>query len=181
MASQFQSRWAGRFIGAAVAQGLIAVIVTVLIVEPWSFFNIKSYFSPSMVIAGGGGGTWLFTGYITYLVVGVVGVAVTAVFYFYIEGIQGKEYHGLTNYLAWGHYIFMNVGAAASMLIMIYGGWEGGYAAASVSSGGLGLTAEQIHVKYLSQLVDPIGALALLAALGAVLGGLGFVLRSRTP
>lgn len=179
MMLQMQGRWAGRFIGAAIVQGAIVTMITVLIVEPWTYFNIKSYFSPAMVVAGGGGGTWMIVGYLLYLVVGVVAVAVTAVFYFYIEDVRGKVYHGPTNYLAWGHYFLMNVGVALSMLLMIYGGWEGGYAAASTAQGGLGLTGEQIHVQYLGPLVDPIGALVLLAALGVVLGGLGFVLRSR--
>jgi len=175
------SKWSSRFIWAAVVQGLILTIVTVLIVEPLSYFNINwpLNYSPSKVIAGGGGGTWMFTGYILYLVVGVVAVAVTAMFYFQIEGVSGKVYHGLTNYLAWGHYIFMNVGVAGAMLLMIWGGYMAGYAAAPVASGGLGYTGEQIHVTYLGQLVNPIGAFVLLAALGAILGGVGFILRSR--
>lgn len=175
-----QSKWASRFIWAAVVQGLIVTIVTVLIVEPLSYFNINWYFSPSKVIAGGGGGTWMFTGYILYLVVGVVAVAVTAIFYLYIEGIQGKVYSGLTNYLAWGHYVLMNVGVAGSMLLMIWGGYMAGYAGTAVSSGGLGYTDYQIHVHYLSHVEDPIGALVLVAALGAILGGLGFILRSKS-
>jgi hypothetical protein len=180
MMQQVRGKWAGRFIWAAVVQGAIVAIVTVLIVEPLSIFNIDSYFSPSKVIAGGGGGTWMFTGYILYLVVGVVAVAVTAIFYFYIEGVEGKTYHGLTNYLAWGHYVFLNVGVAGSMLLMIWGGYMAGYAGTAVASGGLGYTDGQIHVHYLSQLVDPIGLLVILAVFGATLGGLGFVLRSRT-
>src|SRR5579862_165217 len=92
-----QSKWSSRFIWAAVIQGLIAAIVTLLIVEPQTYLGINSYFSPARVIAGGGGGTWMFTGYILYLVVGVVAVAVTSMFYFYFEGLQGKTYHGLSN------------------------------------------------------------------------------------
>jgi len=175
-----QSKWASRFIWAAVVQGLVATIITVLIAEPLSFFNINAYYSPSRVIAGGGGGTWMFTGYILYLVVGVVAVAVTALIYFYIEGLQGKTYHGLTNYLAWGHLVLMNVGVAGSMLLMMWGGYNAGMAAASVASGGLGYTGLQIHENILGPLTNPIGALVLVAALGAVLGGLGFVIRSRT-
>ena len=175
-----QGKWAGRFIWAAVIQGIIAVIVTVLIVEPWTYFGIKSYFSPSMVIAGNGGGTWLFTGYICYLVVGVVGIAVTAVFYFYLEGVRGKGYRGVSNLLAWGHLILMNVGVTASMLLMIYAGYLGGWAGAAVAEGGLGYTDEQIHVHYLSHFVDPIGAFVLVACLGAVLGGLGYLLVDKT-
>jgi len=172
-------KWAGRFIWAAVVQGFIAVIATVLIAEPLSAFNINWYYSPSKVIAGGSGGTWMFTGYISYLVVGVVATAVTAIFYYYIEDVLGKAYHGFTNYLAWGHLVFMNVGAAGSMILMMWGGYLAGWALASVSSGGEGLTASQVHVQILGQLVNPIGGLIMLAALGALLGGLGFILRSR--
>jgi len=150
-----------------------------LIVEPLSYLNINWYFNPAKVIAGGGGGTWMFTGYILYLVVGVVAIAVTSIFYFFIEGIQGKVYSGFSNVLAWGHYIFMNVGVAGSMLLMIWGGYMAGYAGTAVSSGGLGYTDYQIHVAYLSHVEDPIGALVLLAALGAIMGGLGFVIRAR--
>jgi hypothetical protein len=171
-------KWAGRFIWASVAQGLIAVIATILIVEPWSIFNINTYYSPSKVIASGGAGTWMFTGYIAFLVVGVVATAVTAIFYFYIEGIQGKLYKGFSNLLAWGHLLFMNVGVAGAMIIMMYQGYLAGVAAAPVSSGGLGYNSGQIHVNILSWTVDPIGALVLVACLGAVLGGLGYFLRS---
>ena len=116
-----KGKWAGRWIWAAVIQGAIVTIITVLMIQPLSYFNITPYFNPAMVIAGGGGGTWMFTGYIIYLVVGVVGVAVTAIFYFYLEGVQGKVYHGLSNYIAWGHYVLMNVGVASSMILMIFG------------------------------------------------------------
>jgi hypothetical protein len=173
-------KWAGRFIWAAVVQGLIATIITVLILDPLQYFTGNpDYFSPAKVIAGGGGGTWLFTGYIAYLVVGVVATAVTALFYFYIEGVQGKVYKGFSDILAWGHLILMNVGVAGSMFLMMWGGYMAGYAGTAVSSGGLGLNAGQIHVQYLGQLVDPIGGLILLAAIGALMGGLGYIIRSR--
>jgi hypothetical protein len=176
-----QGKWAGRFIWAAVVQGLIAAIVTVLILDPLQYITGNAdYYSPAKVIAGNGAGTWLFTGYISYLVVGVVAVAVTAMFYFYIEGILGKAYTGITNYLAWAHLVFMNVGVAGSMLLMMYGGYLAGWAAAPASSGGGGLTPLQIHEQILGQLTDPIGGLILLAVLGALLGGLGYILRSRT-
>lgn len=178
--SSTHGRWAGRWMWAAVIQGAIVAAITLLIVEPLSIFNINWYFSPSKVIAGGGGGTWMFTGYVLYLLVGVVAVAGTAMMYFYIEGIRGKVYHGLSNYLAWGQYVLMNVGVAGAMILMIWGGYMAGYTGAAVSSGGLGYTSGQIHVNYLGQLVEPIGALVILATLGAVLGGVGFLLRTRT-
>lgn len=175
-----QGRWAGRFIWAAVVQGLIAAIITVLILDPLQYITGNAdYYSPARVIASNGAGTWLFTGYISYLVVGVVAVAVTAIFYFYIEGVLGKAYSGFTNALAWAHLIFMNVGVAGSMLLMMYGGYLAGWASAATSSGGEGLTPLQIHEQILGSLTDPIGAMILLAVLGALLGGLGYLIRSR--
>lgn len=177
----FKSKWAGRFIWAAVIEGLIAVIVTVLILDPLQYLTGNAdYYSPAKVIAANGAGTWLFTGYISFLVVGVVAMAVTAVFYLYIEGIMGKPYKGLTNALAWGHIIFMNVGVAGSMLLMMWGGFLAGWASTPVASGGAGLNPGQVHEQVLGALVDPIGGLILLAAIGALLGGLGYLLRSRT-
>ncbi len=176
-----QGKWAGRFIWAAIIQGLIATVITVLILDPVQYFTGASdYFSPARVIAGNGAGTWFFTGYISYLVVGVVATAVTAVFYFYIEGIQGKVYKGFTNLLAWGHLVFMNVGVAGAMIIMMYQGYLAGVAAVPASSGGGGLNAGQIHEEILGWTTDPIGGLILLACVGAILGGLGYLLRSRS-
>jgi len=176
-----QSKWAGRFIWAAVIQGLCATVITVLILDPLQYVTGNAdYFSAARVIAANGGGTWLFTGYISYLVVGVVAMAVTAIFYLYIEGILGKAYHGVANYLAWGHLILMNVGVAGAMFLMMWGGYMAGWAGTATAAGGGGLTDLQIHEQYLGWTVDPIGALILLAALGAILGGLGFLLRSRT-
>jgi len=145
-------------------------------VEPLSYFGINSYYGPAHVIASGGGGTWMFTGYILYLVVGVVAVAVTAMFYFYIEGLSGKVYHGLTNYLAWGHLILMNVGVAGSMLLMIWGGYEAGAGAGATPP----LTNLQIHEQFLGPISEPIGLLVLVAALGVILGGLGYIISMRS-
>jgi hypothetical protein len=175
-----QGKWAGRFIWASVIQGLLAVIITLLIIDPTTLFNGSGmYYSASRVIAGNGAGTWLFTGYITFLVVGVVAMAVTAIFYFYIEGVLGKVYSGLTSYLAGAHLIFMTVGVDAAMFLMMWGGYVGGWAAAATSGGGGGETGLQIHETILGQLTYPIGAFVALAALGALLGGLGYIIRSR--
>jgi len=178
---EIHSKWAGRFVAAAIVQGLIAVIITVLIVDPTTLFNGSGlWYSASKVIAGGGAGTWMFTGYVLFLIVGVMGTAVTAIFYVYIEGIQGKVYSGLTSYLAAGHLFLMTVGVDAAMFLMMRGGYLAGWAAAATSSGGGGLTSLQIHEQILGQLTYPIGFFVLIGALGAVLGGLGFVLRSRS-
>jgi uncharacterized membrane protein YjjP (DUF1212 family) len=73
----------------------------------------------------------------------------------------------------------MNFGVAGATFLLMWGGYDAGVAAAPVSSGGGGLTTEQIHVQILSKLIDPIGLLIAAAALGAILGGLGYVLAQR--
>ena len=175
-----QGKWAGRFIAAAIIQGLIAVIITVLIIDPTTLFNGSGlWYSASRVIAGNGAGTWLFVGYVLFMVVGVMGTAITALFYFYLEGMRGKVYTGLTSYLAWSHIVLMTVFTDAAMLLMMRGGYLAGWAATAVASGGGGLNPGQIHEEILGPLTYPIGAFLLKAALRALQGGLGFVLRSR--
>ncbi len=170
-----QGKWAGRFIWAAIIQGLVITVATILALDPIQYFTGTSdYFSPARVIAGGGGGVWFFTGFISYLVVGVVATAVTAIFYFYLEGIQGKVYKGFSNLLAWGHLVFMNVGIAGAMIIMMYQGYLAGAAAAN------GVGAGQIHEQILGWTTEPIGGLILLACIGALMGGLGYLIQSRT-
>jgi len=174
-------KWASRWIWAAVGQGLIAAIITILILDPPQYFTGSTdYFSAAKVIAGGGGGVWMFTGYICYIVVGVVATAVTAIFYYILEDVQGRVYKGITNLLAWGHLVFMNVGVAVSMLIMIHGGYLAGVAAAPLSEGGGNMTDYQIHVNILGWTVNWIGGFIFLAVIGAILGGIGYILVSRS-
>ena len=166
-------KWSARFLWASVIQGLFAVIWTLFIVNPWSTP------SPSKIIAAGSAGTWFFTGYVLYVLVGVVAIAVTSFFYIYIEGLRGKAYSGISNYLAWGHLLLMNIGVAASTWLLMYGGYSAGAALLPASQGGLGWNATQVHVNILQYYVNPVGILVWITALGALLGGLGYVLTSR--
>ena len=172
-----QGKWAGRFIWAAIIQGLAFTVATVLVLDPLQYVTGQSdYYSPARVIAGNGAGTWFFTGLISWLVVGVIATAVTAIFYYYIEDVKGHVYAGYRSLLAWGHLLFMNVGIAGAMIIMTYQGYLAGVAQAGALPG---VTAGQIHPKILGWTTDPIGGLILLACIGALLGGLGYLLSSR--
>lgn len=99
--------WTNRFIYAAIIQGAIIVGLTIFLV-----FSQISFLKPeiSRVIAAGGAGTWFTFGYIMYVVVGVIGVAVSALFYYYLEQILEKPYNKrLTKLLAWTHILLMNL------------------------------------------------------------------------
>ncbi len=171
---QTKGKWMPRFIWAAIVQGLFVTIWTLFIVSPYT----KP--SPSYLIAGGGAGTWFTLGYLLYIIVGVVAVAVTGLFYFYIEDILGKVYKGLTNWLAWAHFVLMNAGVAAATWSLMYYGYVAGVALLPAAEGGGNHTAYWVHVNILGPVVTPIGLLVGVAALGVVLGGIGYVVRSRT-
>lgn len=75
MYSSSESVWTRRFIGVAIIQGAIIVGLTVFLV-----ISQISILKPEVakVISRGGAGTWF--GYLIYIVVGVIGVAVSALF-----------------------------------------------------------------------------------------------------
>ncbi len=83
--------WTKRFIIAAIVQGAIIVGLTLFII-----LGEISIIKPgiSRVIASGGAGTWFTFGYIMYIVVGVIGVAVSALFYLYLKRVLKKQYQG---------------------------------------------------------------------------------------
>jgi len=168
-----KGKWTGRFIWASVIEGLFGVIWTLFITNP--FVSV----SASRVLAEGGAGSWLFTGYSLFLTVGVAAVAVTAMFYHYIESVQGKPYRGVTNYLAWGHIILMNVGVMGATFLMMWAGYAGGVASLPTTVGGGGLNPGQVHEQILHVYPEPIFYFVLIAVLGVLMGGLGYVIAGR--
>src|SRR5690349_13327772 len=113
------SPWTKRFIAAAILQGAIIVGLTAFLV-----LSQISLLKPeiSRVIAAGGAGTWFTFGYIIYIVVGVIGVAVSA---YYIEKVLAKQYDStrVAKALAWSHLILMNVGTTAATGMLMYAGY----------------------------------------------------------
>ncbi len=166
-------KWTSRFIYAAIAQGFAAFVITALIVLP--IVNP----TPSKIIAAGSAGTWLTVGYLAYLTVGVMGVALTALFYHLMESTMHKKFTGLTNGLAWTHFVLMNVGVVAATWMLMYAGFLGGAGLMATSSGGGGLNAGQVHL-IINPYVNPIGYAVIALGLGVLLGGIGFVLTMRS-
>lgn len=169
---------AALFLYAAIIQGAIAAGVTFL-----GAFGDQIGLYPvaaSRVIAGGEAGTWFTVGYVVYLIVGVVGMAVTSLFYFFIETIQGKAYRGAARSLAWIHLVLGNVGVAGASLLTMIGGYLGGAAMQPPQFGGKGWSTGQVHVNILQYYTNPIAAFLALALLGFALGGLGYLLTMRS-
>ena len=128
------------------------------------------------MIADGDAGTWFTFGYVMYVVVGVIGVAVSAIFYYYLEKILAKPYNKrLTKLLAWTHLLLMNLGTTSAMGMLMYVGYIGGAAMLPENVGGLGFNAGQAH-QILAPFVEPIVIAILVLLLGIVVGGIGFLL-----
>ena len=120
-----RGKWASRFVVAAIVQGALATANTLFWVIGQLGFMKPEF---SRVIAFGSAGNWFTVGYLSYLIVGVMGVAVTALFYNHIENVLGKPYTGIADKLAWLHLILMNVGVIGATWLMMIGGYLGGAA-----------------------------------------------------
>src|SRR3972149_9532988 len=139
-----QSKRAGYFLYAAMVQGAAAAFITFL-----GAFGDQIKLLPvsvSRVIAGGEAGNWFTVGYVTYLIVGVVAMAVTSMFYFYIETVEGRTYKGIAKALSWIHLVLGNIGVAGASLAAMWGGYWAAQAVAPASSGGLAGPAGNAHL-----------------------------------
>jgi hypothetical protein len=172
-----QSKMAGLFIYAAIVQGAIAAGVTFLGAYGDQIGLLPM--SVARVIAGGGAGSWFNMGYLVYLIVGIVAIAVTSLFYFYIETVQGKTYKGIAKALSWIHLVLGNIGVAGASLAAMWGGYWAAQRVAPTSSGGLGAPAGEAHL-VLVVVELPIAAFIALALLGFFAGGLGYLLAMRS-
>lgn len=166
--------WARRFMATAIIQGAVIVGLTIFLV-----LGQISVIKPevSRVIAAGGAGTWFTFGYIIYITVGVIGVAVSSLFYHYL-GIRGYGSGRATNALAWTHLVLMSVGTTAAAAMMMLAGYQGGAAMLPPSSGGQGLDAGQAH-QIMGSYVEPIAASILVLMAGVIAGGAGFLIHYR--
>ena len=168
--------WTKRFMAASVVQGAVVVGLTLFLVLG------QLYLKPevSRVMAAGGAGTWLTLGYVMYILVGVLGVAVSSLFYHYLEVIMAKRLQGISNLLGWIHLVLMNAGTAAAMGMLMYAGYLGGASMLPANVGGRGFDAGQAH-ELLGPFTEPISLAILVLLAGVMAGGLGFLLTYRRP
>jgi hypothetical protein len=163
--------WAKRFMAAAIIQGAIIVGLTIfLVVSQVSILKPEV----SRVIASGGAGTWFTFGYLAYILVGVIGVAVSSAFYHYLAGSFTKA----ASALAWIHLILMNIGTTAATGMMMYAGYQGGAAMLPTAIGGRGFDAQQAH-SIMAPFVEPIAGSILAILAGVIAGGAGFLIAYR--
>ncbi len=87
------SRWANRFIIAAIAQGALAVGVSAYLL----YDAVYDTPGAAKIVASGGPGTWLTAGYLGFIVLGPLAAAVTSLFYQHLEVYLRAPYGGLSN------------------------------------------------------------------------------------
>jgi hypothetical protein len=173
------SRWANRFIVAAIVQGALAAGLTA-----WLLYD-ATYDTPgaAKIVASGGGGTWLTEGYLAYIMFGPLAVAVTALFYQHLEVNLRAPYKGWSNIFAWLHLVLMNVGVVAGTWLMMNGGWRAGALAYSLGQQtpplSPGQISGQVHVQILSGYPGYIAPFAAIAIIGAFAGGIGYLVTWR--
>jgi len=173
-----QSKWANRFVIAAIIQGALAAALTSYLL----YQGVWGFPAASRIVAGGGAGTWLTVGYLVYIVLGPISAAVTALFYQHIEVHLHKLYTGLTTILAWIHLVLMNVGVVGGTWLMMNAGYRGGAAAMPVAQGGLGWSganAGLVHSEIMVFYPPYIAVFIAIALVGAIAGGLGYVIAWR--
>jgi hypothetical protein len=168
-----ESKWATRFVVAAIVQGALCTILT-------GFFVLGEigYLSPpvSLLISATIPGVWVALGYFAYLIVGVLGMAVTALFYQYLEVNLKSPYVGKDETLAWLHLVFSNIGIIGVSWLVIYAGYLTAIATLPAALGGGGLALKEVEISILGQFLLPIAVFASLTMVGILLGGLGYVL-----
>lgn len=171
------SRWANRFIVAAIIQGALAAGLTGYLLA--SGIGWLGGVPASKIVAAGGAGTWLTVGYLTYIILGPVAVAVTVLFYQHLETGLHTPYTGWINLMAWAHILLMNVGVVGATWLMMNAGFRGGAAAFPVSQGGLGYSGANsglVHINIMQYYPPYIAAFIAIAIAGAFLGGVGYVI-----
>jgi hypothetical protein len=172
-----ESKWATRFVWAAIIQGALSAVLT-------GFFVLGEvgFLSPpvSLLISVTIPGIWIALGYFAYIVIGVLGMAVTALFYQYLEVNLKSPYIGGKRSLAWLHLILGNVGIIGVGWLVVYAGYLTGIATLPTALGGLSLSLNEVENSILARFLMPITVFASLTILGILLGGLGYVLVYRS-
>ena len=74
------------------------------------------------------------------------------------------------------HLILMNIGISSASLTMIYAGYIGDVAIFPKEIGGFDMTPIQVSEILLNQFIAPVGIMLLVAAIGAISGGIGFII-----
>jgi hypothetical protein len=161
------SIWGNRFVLSAIIQGSVITGLTVALILmqlAFSDVSIVGFLSLSL----DGPAKWFFFGYFMYITL-VVAIAITAIFYNHLESNLLRPIRGKTKYLVWMQLFGMNVGGAATTILLIIAGFLGTGFASFISG-------EEYELQNIMEIVKiPIASFALIFACGIVCGGIAYI------
>lgn len=142
---------ANRFLGLAVFNVILSVIFTAVVLDPFLCVSVSpGQFGCRDNMVTSWPGTWLFIGYFTWLIVGVVGSFGWAGLYYLGDKLRGKtEYNDLFSRL---HLLAFEVGVLGATACMAAVGYVGGGVIAT--GGGAAVSAEAIALNIFPPLTN---------------------------
>jgi hypothetical protein len=155
-----ESRWATRFVWAAIIHGILAAGIAVV-----GILAELLNFNPTILEAIEGRlGVFLVAGFLAYVTIGILGMAVSALFYQYLEVNLRAPYGPTENSLAWIHLLLANIGAVGATWSTII--------AAYFSSNAASLADQQAEFAKFEYLIITF---AIVLIVGLIAGGLGYL------
>jgi hypothetical protein len=132
---------ARRFLGLATFNVVLSVIFTAVILDPFLCVSVSpGQFGCHDNMVTSWPGTWLFIGYFTWLIVGVVGALGWAGLFYLGDTLRGKT--EVNTFFSRVHVIFFEVGVLGATACMAAVGYVGGGVIAK--GGGAAVAAEAI-------------------------------------
>jgi len=173
-----------RFLGLATFNVVLSVIFTAVVLDPFLCVSVSpGQFGCHDNMVTSWPGTWLFIGYLVFLIAGVLGCFGWAGLYYLGDKLRGKtEVNTLFSRV---HLIFYEVGVLGATAVMAAVGYVGGGVIAT--GGGAAVAAEAIALNIFPPLsndpssifndMPPVieAAFIVIALLGALMGVLNYI------
>lgn len=161
------SVWGNRFVLSAIIQGAVITGLTVALILIQAVFADVSLIE-FLSLSINGPAKWFFFGYFMYITL-VVTIAITAIFYNHLETNLNRQVRGNKKQLAWAQLVGMNVGGAATTILMMLAGLAGaGFVDFVIGN-------ETTSSEIMNVMEIPITGFALVFAGGIIAGGIAYI------
>jgi hypothetical protein len=169
-----KTKWGNRFIIAAILQGGIVTVMT-LVTVAFQILTTNIDIIQFLSLSFDGPAKWFFIGIILYLIL-IVAIAVTAVFYNHLEINLQRKFSRLSNGLAWIHLFGMNFGGAGTTILMIFAGLAGSGVLSLFIEGKLG----NEDVAIMNSFIPFIAFFIMVLSIGVICGGIAYLMTYRS-
>lgn len=161
------SVWGNRFVLSAIIQGAVITGLTVALILIQAIFADTSLIE-FMSLSIEGPAKWFFFGYFMYITL-VVAIAITAIFYNHLETNLNRQVRGNKKQFAWVQLVGMNIGGAATTILMMLAGLVGaGFVDFAIGN-------ESTSSEIMNAVEIPITGFALVFAGGIIAGGIAYI------